>query len=174
MHRLNRDILLLITEKLDIRSVFNLLKCNKKFYERREEIFLYKLNKDFPKYKMCKDKDNISNKRLYIKLYQLEEFFKKIKNIDICQVYNLHLVNQIGDKEFLDTFTEILALLLKIRNLDMRIHCIHLSFRWISKNPNFLQKYERFKHIAQQKLKELRNEPLAEHIIKDFGYLQFM
>ena len=172
MDKLNRDILFLISEKLDLPNTFNLLKSSKKFYEKSEEIFLYKLNKDFPKHKICKPER--TNKRLYVKLYQLDEFFKQITNIDICQVYNLHLVNQIGDKEFLDTFTEILALLLKIRNLDMRIHCIHLSFRWISLNPNFLQKYERFKHIAQQKLKELRNDPLAEHIIKDFGHIQFI
>ena len=173
MDRLSKDELYLICEKLDLFSIFNLLKCSKKIYEKREDIFLYKLNREFPNHRICMF-DKKSNIKLYVKLYELAKYFKTIKNIDICEVYNLHLVAKVADQEFMNTIGAILALLEKIRNFEMRTHCIYLSFHWISKNISFLHQHEKFKLIVQQKLKQLRNEPLAEQIILDFGYIQFI
>ena len=172
MDRLSKDELYLICEKLDLFSIFNLLKCSKRIYERRQDIFLYKLNRDFPNHRICVfEKSNI---KLYVKLYELSEYFKSIKNIDICEVYRLHRVAKVPDQEFMNIVGAILALLEKIRNFEMRTHCIYLSFHWISKNISFLHKHEKFKLVVQQKLKQLRDEPLAEQIILDFGYIQFI
>jgi hypothetical protein len=142
-------------------------------YEKREDIFFYKLNREFPDFKKCKDEKN-SNIRIYVKLYRLSEYFKDVKDLDIYGIYNLHCVEKVIHKDFIDIMEENISLCIKMRGAEMRAYCIHLSFRWIAKNIDFLEKYENFKHSAQQKIKELKNEPLAEKTIKEFGYLEFL
>ena len=74
MEKLNRDELFSLAIHLDVSSLLNFCLTNKYFSEKictRDEIWNYRLMKDFPGYKMLNLDKSKNKKEIYQLLYSL-------------------------------------------------------------------------------------------------------
>ena len=178
MERLNRDELFRLAIEMDLPLLINFCNSNKKINElvcRSNDIWLYKLNTEFPGYKNL-NLENRSFKKLYEELYDINRYIRSGNNrFSVYEIYNLRYPKLISEKDE-NSLTVILQELLNIKEFfkDRRkqAYYIYMLYDWLSKNIWFLYKHEKFKVAVQLKLKELKSEPDTLSITKTFGWME--
>jgi Leucine-rich repeat (LRR) protein len=102
MEKLNRDELFSLAIHLDLPSLLKLCLANKRFSEKictRNEIWNYRLLKDFPDYKSLNLENKISEKSIYQLLYGILEVKNELKRKEtIYQLYSLQTLDLSNNK----------------------------------------------------------------------------
>ena len=98
MEKLNKDELFTLALHLDLPDILNLCQGNKYIQNsicKRDEIWIYKLNKDFPNFKKLGVKKSFKELyQLLFSLVKLKEKLKRKENIyDLYNLQNLYLYN---------------------------------------------------------------------------------
>lgn len=132
MELLNKDEFFSLAIHLDLPDLLRLCSSNKIIQQKlcgKDEIWLYKLEKDFPNYRIL-NIENKSKKEIYELLYSLTILKHKL-NIK-QNVYHLYTTDKLGvvDKN-LSEIPKELGLLINLRIL-------HLSFNHLKKIPEEL------------------------------------
>ena len=108
MQKLNKDELFTLAMQLDLQSLLSFCLCSKYIQKNlylRDEIWIYKLKKDFPDYKKLKVEKSF--KEIYKILFSLTKLKNKIKiKGNIYDLYNFKILH-LSDKSLIEIPKEI-------------------------------------------------------------------
>lgn len=176
MEKLNRDELFRLAIEMDLPVLINFCNSDKRVNDlvcKRNDIWLYKLNKEFPGYKNLETKNF---QKLYQELYDINKYVKSgINKFNVYEIYDLRYPKLIDEKDE-NSLTIIAQELLNIteffKERNKKAYYVYILYDWLSKNLWFLNKHAKFKTAVQLKLKELRNEPNTATITEKFGWME--
>ena len=170
MEKLNRDELFRLAIEMDLPSLINFCNSNKRINDlvcKRKDIWLYKLNKEFPQYKTLESKNF---KKLYQELYDINKYVKSgSKHLNLYEIYDLKhakLIDEKDEKTLTTIAQELISMTEFFKENRKKVYYVYLMYEW------YLEKHEKFKDAVQLKLKELRAIPDTLSIIKAFGWME--
>ena len=153
MDKLGKDILFVLSTKLDFPELLKFCQSNKRINDlvyERDDIWLHKLRKEYPNWKEFKF--NLSMKKSYIKLYQLEKLREKLNlEYSLLDLYNKkELDYQIKE------IKEIPKEIGQLQNLQY-INLSHNEIKEIPKEIGYLRKLETL-YLYNNEIKEIPKE----------------
>ncbi len=175
MEKLNRDELFLLAIEMDLPDLLNFCRISKRINDlvcKRNDIWLYKLNKEFPQYKSLEYR---SFKKLYQELYDINIYVKTgSNNFNLYEIYNLKYPKLIEgeDKKLTAIAQELIIITEFFAERRKKAYYLYLLYGWLSKNVWYLEKNENFKDAIQSKLKDFRHESDTQFIVRDFGWME--